>query len=279
VLRPPGDLGGDAEAFELDLELCDALLEVGLAGLARFGHHLGDLLVLGRLQIEEAEVLELPLDGVHTQTMRERGVYLHGLARLEDAAVLAQRHEGPHVVQAVGELDDDDADVLAHGDEHLAQGVGLRLGEGLYLETGYLGDAIDEQRDLGAEGLLDLFERDGGILDGVVEYGGADGVAVHAQVRQDTRDLERMVDEGLAALATLVAVGLTGEPIGTIDALEVRFVEIGCEGLGEPGEDGIGIRLRGDLRGGYYAVHALPPPRRCDPTDIILPQTRGWTRA
>ena len=44
--------------------------------------------------------------------------------RLEGDALLFVRAEGPeraHVVEPVAELDEDDADVLGHGEEHLAQ--------------------------------------------------------------------------------------------------------------------------------------------------------------
>ena len=42
-------------------------------------------------------------------------------------ALLGQVLQRAHVVQAVGELDQDDADVVDHGQEHLAEVLGLAL--------------------------------------------------------------------------------------------------------------------------------------------------------
>ncbi len=67
--------------------------------------------------------------------------------------------ERAHVVQPVGELDDDDADVLGHGQEHLAHVLGLLLLHGLGLPNlAELRDAVDQARDVAAEALLDLGE-------------------------------------------------------------------------------------------------------------------------
>ncbi len=106
---------------------------------------------LDRLQVEEREVLELPLDLRDAEPVGERRVDLHRLARLVDAALRRQRRERAHVVQAVRELDQDDPDVLGHRDEHLAQVVALLLGERLELDLAELGDAVDELGDLVAE--------------------------------------------------------------------------------------------------------------------------------
>ena len=60
---------------------------VFLALGAAFGDHARDLLVLVWLQIEERQVLQLPLDGVDAQAVRDGRIDLQRLARLEDAAI------------------------------------------------------------------------------------------------------------------------------------------------------------------------------------------------
>ena len=156
------------------------------------------------------------------EPVRERRVDLHRLARLVVAALLGrQRRERPHVVQPVGELDEDDADVLGHRDEHLAQVVGLLLGERLELDLAELGDAVDEVGDLVAEALADLVERDVGVLDDVVQQRGLERGGVQVQLGEDERDLERVVDERLAALAHLALVRLPGELVGLVETGEV----------------------------------------------------------
>ena len=122
VLRPARDLVVlEAGGLELVVECLDGSLGVVLALRAGVLDHARHALVLLGLKPEEGEVLELPLDRRDAQAIRERRVDVHGLTRLELAAVGREGRQGTHVVQAVGELDDDDADVLAHGEEHLAE--------------------------------------------------------------------------------------------------------------------------------------------------------------
>jgi hypothetical protein len=62
------------------------------------------------------------------------------------------------IVQAVGELDQDHADVRRHRDDHLAVVLGLRLVARLERQPRQLGDAVDERGDLLAERRRDLLE-------------------------------------------------------------------------------------------------------------------------
>ena len=130
--------------------------------------------------------------------------------------------ERPHVVQPVGELDQDDPDVLGHRDEHLAQVVALRLGERLELDLAELGDAVDELGDLVAEQLADLGDGDVGVLDDVVQQRRLQRGGVEVQLGEDERDLDRVVHERLAALAHLPLVRLRGELVRLVEAGQVR---------------------------------------------------------
>ena len=127
VLGAAGDLGVDAERLELLGEVAAGLGDVALALLALLVDQALDLLVLARVQGGEREVLELPLDRVDAEAVRERRVDLEGLLGLLDLLLLGHRAERAHVVQAVGELDQDDPDVRGHRDHHLAVVLGLRL--------------------------------------------------------------------------------------------------------------------------------------------------------
>ncbi len=103
------------------------------------------------------------------------------LSRLAGDALLlgrGQRPEGAHVVEPVGELDEDDADVLGHGQEHLADVLGLLLLVGQRAELAELRDAVDEAGHVGAEVLLDIAQRVLGVLRDVVEQGCRDGHGV-----------------------------------------------------------------------------------------------------
>ena len=85
------------------------LRDVALARRALRLDELGDLLVALRLQVAEREVLELPLDLPDAEAVGQRRVDLHRLLRGADALLGRLGVERAHVVEAVGELDDDDA--------------------------------------------------------------------------------------------------------------------------------------------------------------------------
>ena len=72
MLRAAGDLRADAERLQLLGEVAARLGHVALALLALLVDQALDLLVLARVQRVEREVLELPLDRVDAEAVRER---------------------------------------------------------------------------------------------------------------------------------------------------------------------------------------------------------------
>ena len=131
--------------------------------------------------------------------------------------------EGPHVVQAVGQLDQKDPDVLRHGQDQLAEVLGLLGVVRLQLDAGQLGHAIDQPRDLAVRSASpDLLRGRRRILDGVVQQGGDDGGGVEPVVGQDARDLERMREIGVAGGAPLRPVGLHRKDVGAVQGILVR---------------------------------------------------------
>jgi hypothetical protein len=104
----------------------------------------------------------------------------------------------------------------------------LRIVSGLrrvpVLDLVELGDAVDEAGDLVAEVLAQDVHRVVGVLDGVVQQGGAQRGRCHAELGEDGRDRERVGDVGVAAAALLVAVVPLG---GLVRALDDRQVGLG----------------------------------------------------
>jgi hypothetical protein len=221
VLGATGDLGVDAERLELLGQVAAGLLDVELALLALLVDQALDLLVLARMQRGEREVLELPLDGVDAETVRERGVDLEGLLGLLDLLLLGHRRQRAHVVQAVGQLDEDDPDVRGHRHHHLPVVLGLRLVARLERDAGELGDAVDQAGDLLAELGLHLLQRGGGVLDRVVQQGGAQRLRVQPHARADLGDADGVGDEVLAGAPPLVGMVLAGEDERLQDPLAV----------------------------------------------------------
>ena len=139
------------------------------------------------------------------------------------------RHElqRAHVVQAVGELDQEHADVVGDRQQQLAQVLGL-LGLARHqLQPLQLGEALDQRADLVAEDLVDFGAGRLGILDGVVQQRRDDGGVVELEVGQDRRDLQRMRKIGIAGGAGLRAVRLHGVDIGAVQQV---FVGVGIVG-------------------------------------------------
>ena len=93
-------------------------------------------------------------------------------------------------MQAVGELDEEDADVAREGEDQLAEVLGLFGAVRLEFEAGELGDAVDQAGDLGAECLGQVVAVDSGVFDDVVQQGGGDGADVEAVAGEDFGDGE-----------------------------------------------------------------------------------------
>ena len=197
--------------------LAHVLLAVG----APLGDHRLDLVVLARMEGLEGEILELPLQRVDSEPVRERRVDLERLAGLLHLLLLAQVLDRAQVVKPVGELDQDDADVLRHRDDHLAVVLGLGVLAALELDARQLGDAVDELRDLVAELGAELLEVGLGVLDDVVQERCCDRLLVQAELGADLRDAERVVDEVLAGAALLAFVRARGEAERRGDQLAV----------------------------------------------------------
>ncbi len=98
------------------------------------------------MQDRERQVLEFPLDRRHPEPVRERSDHLEGFTGLARLLLRRQEPHRAHVVQPVGDLDDQNPGVPRHRDDHLADGLGLGgVAEHDLVE---LGDPVDEMRDL-----------------------------------------------------------------------------------------------------------------------------------
>ena len=149
--------------------------------------------------------------------MRERGEDLERLPRLLLLLRLRHRADRAHVVQAVGELDQDDPDVVGHRDHHLAVVLGLAVVAALEGDAGQLRHAVDELADLLAELLAHLVERRARVLDRVVQQRRAERGRVEPHAGADLGHADRVDDEVLAARPALVRVALAGEDERPLD--------------------------------------------------------------
>ena len=160
---------------------------------------LGDHRVAQRMQGAEAQVLQLGLDPVHAEALGDRRVDLQRLAGDAPARLRRHRVERAHVVQAVGELDQDHAQVARHRQHHLAEAFRIGFLAIAELHLVELGDAIDQFGHGLAELLGDRAARQRRVFQRIVQDRRAQGFGVHAQFGQDAGHGDGMGDVGLAA--------------------------------------------------------------------------------
>ena len=104
--------------------LCE-LREEGVALCLSVGKFVLDVGILLWVIVAEAEVFELGLYFVKAQTVGQWSVDVKCLAGYLVLLVGRLRGECAHVVQTVADLDKDDADVVAHGEQQFLEVLGL----------------------------------------------------------------------------------------------------------------------------------------------------------
>ena len=182
------------------------LLHVVVAVAPAFGHHRLDFGVLARVQPLEGEVFELPLHSVDAQPVRDRRVHLERLLRFLQLLLAAEVLDRAHVVEAVGELDQDDARVLRHRHDHLAVVLDLRVLAARELDSRQLRDALDQSCDLVAELGLHVGYVRLRVLDDIVQQGSRQRLLVEVKRGEDLRGAPRMADESLARATALTVM-------------------------------------------------------------------------
>ena len=111
---------------------------------ARTRQGLGQRAVAPRVKVLKRELLQLSVGLIQPQAVGDGRVDVERFAG--DALALVGRHgqHGAHVVQPVGQLDEDDAHVTRHRQQHLAKRLGLVLLAGAELQTLKLGQPVHQ---------------------------------------------------------------------------------------------------------------------------------------
>ena len=135
--------------------------------------------------------------------------------------------QGPHVVQAIGQLHQDHADVVDHRQQHLAEVFRLPLFARRKGDGADLGDALHHVSDFGPEMLLDFFDRRQRVFDDVVEEAGGDSHGVELEVGEEVGDREGVNQVGLARVAHLSLVLERGKDIRAPEQFDVGVRAVG----------------------------------------------------
>ena len=229
VLGAALQIGIDAGVLEPRLELADRPRDVVLATLAPRVEQPGEL--PEPLRLEDLHAADHSVWA--GWPLRERGVDLLGLAGDPDLLLRGQPVEGPHVVEPIGQLDEDDPDVLGHREEHLPDVLGLLLLVAVGAELRELRDAVDEPGDLGPEPLLDVLEPELRVLGHVVQKRRGDRDRVDPELGDDLGGRDRVRHVRLAGRPSLCRMGLDGKGEGALDRIELRLRVVGPDGLEE----------------------------------------------
>jgi len=193
---------------------------------SRAAHGLVEGGMAPRRQVAERQLLQLAIELVQAQAMGDRGVDVQGLAG--DAVALLDRHRRhrAHVVQTVGQLDEDDPHVPGHRHQHLAERFGLALLTGRELQLVQLGQPVDHLGRGRTESGDQLGLGDAAVLHGVVHQGRHHGLHVQVPVGHQPGHGDRVGDVGLATGAVLAEVRLVGKLVGFPDLADLALAQV-----------------------------------------------------
>jgi len=154
----------------------------------------------------ERQLFEFVLDLRHAQAVGDRGIDVEGLLRDTLPPVLGHVLQRSHVVQAIRQLDEDDANIVDHRQQHLAEVLDLPFFARRQRDGPELGHALDDVGHVAAETLAQRVRGGQGVFQHVVQQPGghADGIELHAG--QDVGHLERVHQVWLAGMAHLPLV-------------------------------------------------------------------------
>ncbi len=136
-----------------------------------------------RVQLLEGNIFKFFLPIADPDALRQGNIDIHGFPG--DPATLFRgldEMQRAHIVQAVRQFDDQDTDVLGHGQYQFAEIFCLFGTIRLQFQLRQLGHAIDQGGHFFAKGGADVFDGDIGIFNGVVQQTGDDGGAIQPLV-------------------------------------------------------------------------------------------------
>ena len=135
------------------------------------------------IDVAEAQFLQFLAHALHAHAPGERRIDLHRLLGDAQALFLGHVVQRAHVVEAVGELDQENADILGDRQQQLAQILRLLRLLRDQVELLQLGQALDQLAEIGTEQFVDLGPRRRRVLDRVVQERNRDGRLVHDACR------------------------------------------------------------------------------------------------
>ena len=188
---------------------------------------LGQRAVAPRVEVLKRELLQLSIDLIQPQAVGDGRVDVERLP--SDALTLVGRHgqHGAHVVQPVGQLDENDAHVTRHRQQHFAKRLSLVLLASAEPQTFKLGQPV-HQFGCSRTKFFNQFDLgDTLVFNRVMHQRGHDGLRVKAPVGTQARHGDGVGDVGQATGAELPQVGFISELVGLSYQAHVGLGQVG----------------------------------------------------
>ena len=131
--------------------------------------------------------------------------------------------EGAHIVKPVGQLDQNNPDIIGHGQKHLAKALGLSRPGAVKRKTAEFGDAGDDVPNFGAEQFFDFLRGRLGVLNHIVQETGCNTDDIQFHVTDYSSHFQWMRKIGLAGKAHLACMHPGGIDVGTLNDIQIRL--------------------------------------------------------
>ena len=197
----------------------DDLLDVLLPILIPLGDPYPQRLVHVGLEMLQTQILQFILDPPDAEPVRKRSINFQRFLGNFLPLVLAQVLQRAHVVQPVGEFDEDDTNIVRHRQHHLSEILSLSFLIVTKRNLADLRDTPDEMDDLRAELPFKFFRSGQCIFQGIVEQSGDHGGDIGPEQRQDAGNGKRVLKVRFSRTTNLPFVSFSGKFVRLADRL------------------------------------------------------------
>jgi hypothetical protein len=187
-------------------------------------------------KIHESDIFEFGLDPVDTQTAGKRRIDVEGFLGYFDLLFLGLKLEGTHVVEPIAQLDEDDANVIGHGQNHFPGVFGLtRLGAP-ECKSAQFCYALHDLGDPFTKQLEEVFSGCFRILYGVMEQTRRHRDRVQLQLREESGHLQGVRKIGLPGKPHLAFMDAGRINVGPFHKIQVCAGIIGTDAVQDVGD-------------------------------------------